>query len=69
MPAGRASVQVGSTWLASVDSPILMVPSVIVPEEEVALINPRHPMAALITATVRRKFQYNVLFRNSGSAP
>ncbi len=69
VPAGHASVQVGSTWLASLDSPILMVPSVIVPEEEVALINPRHPLAASITATVRRKFQYNVLFRDSGSGP
>jgi RES domain-containing protein len=69
VPAGRASVQVGSTWLASVSSPILLVPSVIVPEEEVALINPRHSQSTSIKATARRKFQYNVLFRNmSGGA-
>jgi RES domain-containing protein len=65
VPAGRASVQVGSSWLAALSSPILLIPSVIVPEEEVALINPRHPQAASITAGVRRKFQYNVLFRNA----
>jgi len=67
VPAGRASVQVGSTWLASLSSPILLVPSVIVPEEDVVLINPRHSHAASIRATASRKFQYNVLFRNSGS--
>ena len=49
--------------LASVSAPILLVPSVIVPEEDIALINPRHPQSALIAAVVRRKFQYNVLFR------
>jgi RES domain-containing protein len=64
VPAGRASVQVGSTWLASFSSPIFLVPSVIVPEEEIALINPRHSESASINATVRRKFQYNVLFRS-----
>ena len=69
VPAGRASVQVGSTWLASFSSPILLVPSAIVPEEEIALINPRHSESASIHATVRRKFQYNVLFRSmSGGA-
>lgn len=66
VPGGRASVQVGSTWLASLRSPVFMLPSVIVPEEQIALINPRHPDSASITATVRRKFQYNVLFRDPG---
>ena len=64
VPAGRASVQVGSAWLASLSSPIFLVPSVIVPEEEVVLINPRHSQSASISATVRRKFEYNVLFRD-----
>ena len=63
VPAGRASAQVGSAWLTSLSSPIFLVPSVIVPEEEVALINPRHSQSASITATLRCKFQYNVLFR------
>jgi RES domain-containing protein len=64
IPAGRASVKIGSQWLASRRSPILMVPSVIVPEEWASLINPRRPDAATITANVVRLFDYNRLFRS-----
>jgi RES domain-containing protein len=63
IPAGRASIEVGSAWLSSNQSPILLVPSVIVPEEYAALINPRHLAAAKIKATVVRLFEYNKLFR------
>lgn len=63
IPAGRASVQIGSEWLLSLRSAILLVPSVIVPEERAALINPRHPEARAITARVIRLFEYNRLFR------
>ena len=64
IPAGRASVKVGSNWLSSLKSPILMVPSVIVPEEWVSLINPKHSEASMITAKVVRLFEYNRLFRS-----
>jgi len=64
IPAGRASVKVGSNWLSSLTSPILMVPSVIVPEERVSLINPKHPEAPRITAKLVRLFEYNRLFRS-----
>jgi len=63
IPAGRASVVIGSEWLSSLRSAILMVPSVIVPEESAALINPRHGDAAVITASVLRLFEYDRLFR------
>lgn len=63
IPAGRASIKLGSEWLTSLRSPILLVPSVIVPEERACLINPRHPEAAGITARVVRLFEYNRLFR------
>ncbi len=63
IPAGAASSRVGSTWLASLSSAILVVPSVIVPEEQIVLINPRHPTAASIAATVVRRFEYDVMFR------
>jgi RES domain-containing protein len=63
IPAGGASVKIGSAWLTSLRSPILLVPSVIVPEEFAALINPLHPKAATITAKVTRLFEYNKLFR------
>ena len=63
VPAGQASVSVGTAWLASVRSPILLVPSVIVPEEQVALLNPRHPASARIKARVARQFEYSRLLR------
>lgn len=64
IPAGHASVKAGSAWLTSQRSPILLVPSVVVPEEFAALINPQHPAAAGITARVLRLFEYNRLFRS-----
>jgi RES domain-containing protein len=64
IPAGRASLKIGSDWLASLRSPILMVPSVIVPEEWVSLINSAHPNASTIRAKVVRPFEYNRLFRS-----
>lgn len=64
IPAGRTSVKIGSEWLSSRRTPILMVPSVIVPEEWASLINPRHPEAPKITAKVVRLFEYNRLFRS-----
>lgn len=63
IPAGQASVRVGADWLVSKRSAILLVPSVIVPEEFAALINPMHPDAARIAAKVVRPFEYNKLFR------
>jgi RES domain-containing protein len=63
IPAGSASVKVGSEWRASLSSAILLVPSVIVPEEYAALINPAHADAAKFSATVVRPFEYNRLFR------
>lgn len=64
IPAGRASIEAGSTWLSSNQSPILLVPSVIVPEEYAALINSRHPASTKIKAKVIRVFEYNKLFRS-----
>ena len=65
IPAGRASVRVGSDWLRGGKTPILMVPSVIVPEEPVALVNPLHPLAKKIAAVVVRPLDYNRLFRSA----
>jgi len=66
IPAGSTSAQAGSQWLKSLRTVILMVPSVIVPEERAALVNPAHPDASKITAAVVRPFEYNKLFRRSG---
>lgn len=56
IPAGRARVKVGSDWVSSRRSTILLVPSVIVPEDWIALINPRHSDARAISANVVRRF-------------
>jgi len=64
IPAGRASVTFGSNWLTSLRSPLLLVSSVIVPEEPIALINPAHADAARISAKVIRLFEYTHLFRS-----
>lgn len=63
VPAGMASVRVGSQWLQSARTAVATVPSVIVPEELVALINPRHPDAARVSAINLRRFQFDALFR------
>lgn len=63
IPAGRASVIFGAAWLDSLRSPLLLLPSVIVPEEPVALLNPRHPLAPRCRARIVRPFDFNRLFR------
>jgi RES domain-containing protein len=64
IPAGVSSVKVGAEWHGSLRSAILLVPSVIVPEESTVLIHPGHADAAKITATVVRAFDYNRLIRS-----
>jgi RES domain-containing protein len=63
IPAGSASIQIGCAWLQSQSSAILLVPSVIVPEEFVVLINPQHPGATKIKAQAIQPFDYKRLFR------
>lgn len=63
VPAGKASVDIGSTWYTSGGSALLLVPSVIVPEERAVLINATHPDAKRIRAETIRLFEFNKLFR------
>ena len=63
IPAGVASVQVGSDWLQSLRSLILVVPSAIIPEECASLLNPLHDLMKNVTAEAVRPFEYNRLFR------
>ena len=65
IPAGATSAEIGSDWIKSLSSAVLLVPSVIVPEERAALVNPAHPDMAKINAAVVRPFKYNKLFRRS----
>ena len=65
IPAGRVSVQAGAQWLRGMTTAILQVPSVIVPEEPAALINPLHPDAKTLRARISRPVDYNRLFRGA----
>ncbi|WGM40995.1 RES family NAD+ phosphorylase [Caulobacter sp. NIBR1757] len=58
-PAGRVSIGLGTDWIASGASALLIVPSVLVPEEINILINPTHPDAGGITAGKIRKWTYD----------
>jgi RES domain-containing protein len=58
-PAGRTSIELGTNWLHSGTSAVLLVPSVIVPEEFNVLINPQHLGSARISATKIRKWLYD----------
>ena len=63
IPAGRASVGVGSRWIREGASVLLEVPSVIVPEETVVALNATHPEIERLKATVVRRFDYPRLLR------
>ncbi len=58
-PAGQVSIRFGTAWARSRRSALLVVPSVIVPEESNVLINPAHADAARIAAAKRRKWLYD----------
>ncbi|MEN9868984.1 MAG: hypothetical protein RL748_4574 [Pseudomonadota bacterium] len=58
-PPGSTSVACGDSWLKAANSPLLLVPSVIVPEEYNVLINPAHPATSKIEAEVLRQFVYD----------
>lgn len=58
-PAGRASIAFGTNWVRSNRSALLLVPSVIVPEESNLLINPGHPDATRVIARKVRKWLYD----------
>lgn len=56
LPPGTTSIRTGDAWRGSMRSPLLVVPSVIVPEESNVLVNPHHPHARKITATTLRRW-------------
>ena len=62
IPAGLASRTAGDAWIASRVSALLLVPSVIVPEEYNVLINPQHADAGMIVATTLQRWIYDPRF-------
>ncbi|KQU80540.1 MULTISPECIES: RES family NAD+ phosphorylase [unclassified Rhizobacter] len=59
IPEGMVSRALGSAWLGSAASALLVVPSVIIDEEDNVLINPAHADAVALTATKVRRFVYD----------
>lgn len=63
IPSGLISEAAGAEWLESGRSALLLVPSVIAPEEWCVLVNPGHLDARLLRAKVVRPLHYERLFR------
>lgn len=59
LPEGKVSLDLGDAWLAAGGSPVMVVPSVIVPEERNVLINPEHPLCQGAKAHKVRKWLYD----------
>lgn len=60
--AGLTSRIAGNRWIGSGASAVLLVPSVIVPDEYNVLINPVHAGATSITATTVKRWIYDPRF-------
>lgn len=58
-PPGMVSIDGGTAWLKSMTSALMIVPSVLIPEEFNVLINPQHPGSRGITAKKVRKWVYD----------
>lgn len=56
---GLSARTVGEKWLDDGESAVMLVPSVIVPEENNVLINPRHSDAARIAVISSRRFAFD----------
>lgn len=59
IPAGLASIGAGDRWVAACASALLLVPSVVVPDEWNVLLNPLHPDAGGVTARKVRRWHYD----------
>lgn len=59
VPTGKVSLDFGDAWLSARREAVLVLPSAIVPEDEIILINPQHPDAVALTATKIRKWLYD----------
>ncbi len=65
-PSGRASIAFGTDWLRAGRSALLVVPSVIVPEECNVVVNPQHAGGGRITAVKVRKWLYDPRLAKAG---
>jgi RES domain-containing protein len=59
IPAGQTSQLLGDRWAAASSTVVLLVPSVVVPDEDIVLINPLHADATAIKATTLRRWTFD----------
>ncbi|MDC7684382.1 RES family NAD+ phosphorylase [Asticcacaulis sp. BYS171W] len=62
-PAGLPSMAYGTNWVKSGAEALLVVPSIVVPEESCILINPEHHDMARIDVEIVRKWFYDPRLR------
>jgi RES domain-containing protein len=67
--APLATQEFGSEWLESMRSPVLGVPSILVPNDLNFLVNPRHPLFPKIAIGPARPFKYHRLLTNKRRGP
>lgn len=63
IPTGKVSLDFGDQWLKARKTAVMVVPSAIVPEDSVILINPQHPDSVKITSLKIRKWLYDPRLR------
>ncbi|SOY64279.1 conserved hypothetical protein [Cupriavidus taiwanensis] len=59
IPAGKTSLDTGEAWVRAGTSALLLVPSIVIPEEHNVLINPLHAQARRLACTKVRRWQYD----------
>jgi len=59
IPAAAVSLNAGDSWVKANTSALMVVPSVVVPEEYNVLINPHHPDTGTFKAKKTRKWTYD----------
>lgn len=67
LPEGKVSVDIGSNWLEGGSSCLLLVPSIVVAEEQNILINPAHFDHRLLAATKVRRWDYDPRLKASNA--
>jgi len=57
---GPLSMQFGTRWAQQKRSLVLYVPSAIIPEESIGVLNPNHPEFVGVRISVEREFRYDL---------
>lgn len=68
-PAPIETMQIGDDWIAKGDSPVLRVPSVLIPQEFNYLLNPNHPDFAQCTVSTPEPFSFDPRLTEDNPGP